>query len=266
MNSKSKQKQYKKRLSGLLFLLILIINACAGAPPDKTSYHLTIIGTADLQGSLEPGSTAANQNAASKTSPIVGGIARLATMIQTVKAETDGPVAVVSVGDDLMNRYFHTFKGKAIFQLMSEAGYEIYAFGNHEFDKGPQVLAEALRKTQWQTLCTDLDVAGSPLEGLCQPWLIKDYNGLKAGFFSLMTEDFPFVTSGREVKLTKQNIAAARWAVSQLQARDVQLIVALSHIGFENDRRLAQAVEGIDIIFGGIPMIILLRWLKPVKL
>ena len=251
MDPKSKKKQSKNRLSGLLLLLFLIINACADAPQDKTSYHLTIIGTADLQGALEPASTVTNQNVASTTSPIVGGIARLATMIKTIKAETDGPVAVVSSGDDLMNRYFHTFKGKAVFQLMSEAGYEIYAFGNHEFDKGPQVLAEALRKTQWQTLCTDLNVLNTPLEGLCRPWLIKDYKGLKAGFFSLMTEDFPFVTSGKEVKLTKQNIAAAQWAVSQLQARDVQLIVAMTHIGFGHDHRLAQAVEGIDVIFGG---------------
>jgi len=251
MNSKSNKKQSEKRLAGLLFLLILFINACAVTPQDKTSYHLTIIGTADLQGALEPAKIAPDRNAASKTSPIVGGIARLATMIKTVKAETDGPVAVVSSGDDLMNRYFHTFKGKAVFQLMSEAGYEIYAFGNHEFDKGPQVLAEALGKTQWQTLCTDLNVENTPLEGLCRPWFVKDYKGLKAGFFSLMTEDFPFVTSGREVTLSKPNIAAARWAVSQLQARDVQLIVALTHIGFEQDQRLAQAVEGIDIIFGG---------------
>ena len=251
MSSKSSKKQSKKQRSGLLFLLILIINACAGAPQDKTSYHLTIIGTADLQGTLEPVSTSSNQKTASQTPSPVGGIARLATMIQAVKAETDGPVAVLSSGDDLMNRYFHTFKGKAVFELMSEAGYEIYAFGNHEFDKGPTVLAEALRKTQWQTLCTDLDVAGTPLDGLCQPWLIKDYNGFKAGFFSLMTEDFPFVSSGREVKMTKQNIVAARWAVSQLQARDVQIIIAMTHIGFENDRRLAQAVEGIDVIFGG---------------
>ncbi len=251
MNPKNKKKQSEKRLAGLLFLLILFINACAGAPQDKSSYHLTIIGTADLQGALEPVKIAPNQDTASKTSSLVGGIARLAAMIKAVKAETDGPVAVISSGDDLMNRYFHTFKGKAIFQLMWEAGYEIYAFGNHEFDKGPQVLAEALRKTQWQSLCTDLNVENTPLEGLCRPWLIKNYGGLKAGFFSLMTEDFPFVTSGREVKLARQNIAAAQWAVSQLQARDVQLIVALTHIGFENDQRLAQAVKGIDIIFGG---------------
>ena len=251
MDSKNKKIQSEKRLPGLLFLLILIISACAVTPQDKTSYHLTIIGTADLQGALEPDSTAPNQDADSETSPIVGGIARLATMIKTVKAETGGPVAVVSSGDDLMNRYFHTFKGKAIFQLMSEAGYEIYAFGNHEFDKGPQVLAEALRKTQWQSVCTDLNVENTPLEDLCRPWLIKDYNGLKVGFFSLMTENFPLVTSGREVTLARQNIAAAQWAVSQLQARDVQIIVALTHIGFKQDQRLAQTVEGIDIIFGG---------------
>ncbi len=248
MNSKNKKNLNDKRIWGVLILIAAIITACAGAPPDKGSHQFTLIGTADLQGALEPVDP---KKSDSQEAPIVGGIARLAALIQNIKAKTDHPVAVVSTGDDLMNRYFHTFKGKAIYELMSQTGYNIYALGNHEFDKGPEVLAQALRQSKWRTICTDLEVDGSPLQGLCDPWLIQDYDGLKVGFFSLMTEDFPLVTTGGDVKLAKSNLEAARWAVSELRARGADLIAALTHIGFKQDQQIAQAVEGIDIIFGG---------------
>ncbi len=248
MNSKNKRNPNEKRLWGVLILITIIITACAGAPPDKGSHQFTLIGTADLQGALEPVDP---KKSDSQDAFIVGGIARLAAMIQAIKAETGAPAAVVSTGDDLMNRYFHTFKGQVIYELMSQAGYNIYALGNHEFDKGPEVLARALGKAKWRTLCTDLEVDGSPLQGLCDPWLIQDYGGLKVGFFSLMTEDFPLVTTGGDVTLAKSNIEAARWAVSELRTQGADLIVALTHIGFKQDQEIAKAVDGLDIIFGG---------------
>lgn len=251
MNTKRDKNQCDKQLAWLLFLLVFMINACAGTTPDQTPYRFTLVGTADLQGALEPTKPRNNQSGKSQADQIVGGIARLGSMIRAIQVETGGHVAVVSTGDDLMNRYFHTFKGQAIFELMTKAGYDIYALGNHEFDKGPEVLSQALAKAKWQTLCTDLEVDESPLEGLCQPWLIREYDGLRVGFFSLMTEDFPLVTTGGKVKLVKSNVEATRWAVSELSKNGAELIIALTHIGFEQDQRLAGEIEGIDIIFGG---------------
>jgi len=44
---------------------------------------------------------------------------------------------------------------------------------------------------------------------------------------------------------------AARQAVRDLNQQGVDLIVALTHIGLEADRRLAAQVDGIDVIVGG---------------
>ncbi len=211
-------------------------------------HRLTIIGTADLQGNVEPIQTYGGGK--SEIQP-VGGIARLATLIKKIEAEKPGTVAVVSCGDDLMGRYFHTFKGRALSRLLSLAGYEIFAFGNHEFDKGPEVLSEALREARFEPICSDLDVNGTPLYGLCQPWLIRDYQGLKVGFFSLMTEDFAFVTSSSGVRLIDNNLEIARRMVERLREQGAQLIVALTHVGYAKDRELAGTVPGIDVIFGG---------------
>ena len=237
----------------------LVLASCSQAPKtdaptlDAPATHsLTIIGTADLQGMLEPSVMEVDADGDGKTEEVsAGGIARIATLIREIQDETENPVVVVSAGDDLMNRYFHTFKGEAIFSLMSDAGYELYAPGNHEFDKGPDVLAAALDHTEFECICTDLAVEGTPLEGRCAPWLIKNYDGLSVGFFSLMTEGFPYVTSGKSVEMSGTNFEVAHRAVRELRDAGAQVVVGLTHVGYERDLEIAQSVPGIDVIFGG---------------
>ena len=66
-----------------------------------------------------------------------------------------------------------------------------------------------------------------------------------------MTEDLPLVTSERDVKLTSDNVSTAKRLVKLLNEKNVNVIVALSHIGYKQDRVLAKQVKGIDLIFGG---------------
>ncbi|MCP4625285.1 MAG: hypothetical protein GY850_17460 [bacterium] len=232
-------------------IITLVILAIFCLPLKTLAAQITFIGTGDLQGFLEPFETKIDTNGGGKKEKqTAGGIARIGTLIRNIKAENKGGVMVLSAGDDLMNRYFHTFKGEAIYRLMSMAGYDVIAFGNHEFDKGPHVLAKALKHTTFQVVCSDLNVRQTPLEGLCLPLLIKKFGSVKVGFFSLMTESFPFVTSGGNIRLTGSNIESAQKAVTHLRKKGVDIVVGLTHIGFENDLEVARTVEGIDVIFG----------------
>lgn len=240
--------------------LAAVVSSCTcPAPPPTDSVAeaqgprvFTIIGTADIQGQLEPTPMTLDLDGDGEPEEAdVGGIARLATLISRIESERPGRVAVVSSGDDLMNRYFHTFKGRAIFELMSLAGYDVYAYGNHEFDKGQEILAEALGYADFDVVCSDLGVEGTVLDGLSVPLLVRDYDGVLVGYFSLMTEDFPLVTGGKGVALKGDNIEIARWAVEELRARGAEVVVGLTHVGEDRDREIAGAVPGIDVIFGG---------------
>ena len=170
---------------------------------------ITIAGTADLQGMMEASTQKFDLNGDGKKEQVLmGGIANIATVFDTMKKENPNTV-FVSVGDDLMNKFFHTYKGKAILSLVSDAGYDLYAFGNHEFDKGSKVLSEALEGVAFTSLCSDLDVETSALKGKCESYVIKEIDGVKVGFFSLMTEDLPLVTSERDVKIVSDNVTTA---------------------------------------------------------
>ena len=134
---------------------------------------ITIVGTADLQGKLEPSVQKIDLDGDGKREKIeMGGVSHLATLYKKLKKDNPNTV-IVSAGDDLMGAYFHIFKGKAIFGTMSEAGYEILALGNHEFDKGSEVLASGLKDASFTTLCSDLNVSSSALKESCVPYVIK---------------------------------------------------------------------------------------------
>lgn len=247
---------YFKMLSVFLcmgvFLIFFTSDQLLAAAEVPSSYgQLTFIGTADLQGHLDAAPRSIDFGDGAGKVEVVGGISRLAALIAKIKADSEGPVVVVSAGDDLMGRYFHTFGGKAIFDLLGVAGYEILALGNHEFDRGPGVLGEALEKTAFVTLCSDLAVAGTALEGSCRSLLIKKYGDISVGFFSLMTPEFSHVTSGGSVSLNGSAFTVAEKMVAELRRQGADLVVAVTHIGAEADRRLATGVKGIDIIFGG---------------
>ena len=214
---------------------------------DAKTIH--ILGTADLQGILEPSTHKVDINGV-KRKVEIGGISHLATLYKEFKKEHPNTV-VVSAGDDLMNRYFHIFEGKAILGLMSDASYDIFAFGNHEFDKGSDVLAKALEGTKFTSLCSDLDVSNSTLKGQCKPYHIKNIDSVKVGFFSLMTEGLLSATSEKKVKLIADNVTTAKKMVKLLREKGVNVIVLVSHIGYKDDVALAKQVKGIDLIFGG---------------
>ena len=154
-------------LTGFLLLLITFTDALSGGDEAR---RLIFIGTADLQGRLDPVERAVNLNKDGTTTDVVGGISRIASTINKIKQSGEAPVIVISSGDDLMGSYFHFFDGKAIIELMGKAGYDIIGLGNHEFDRGPGVLGEALEKTDFTTLCSDLSITGTALENSCKPY------------------------------------------------------------------------------------------------
>jgi len=231
-------------------LITFSLYCCNGVAASNTK-QLTFLGTADLQGQLEPSLSSIDLDGTGNKTQVVGGISRIASIIKKTKTESKTPVIVLSSGDDLMGRYFNTFQGKAIIKLLKVAGYDIYGLGNHEFDHGSGMLGEALSETDLTTLCSDLKIKGTALENSCLTTFITEYDDLRIGYFSLMTPEFAYVTNGGDVTLKGPTFSIAKEMISSLKKEKVDIIVAVTHLGIDLDRQLAAEVNGIDIIFGG---------------
>ncbi len=223
----------------ILFITVFVLLIKRATKPNR----LIILGTADLQGCVEESPSIKKDNL------IVGGISRIGYLINKIKSENKDSVLVFSTGDDLMNRYFHTFNGEAIFTLLSKAGYDYYCLGNHEFDKGAKTLANAIKYAKFKIICSDIVSDNVNLN--CLKYDIVNKSNVKIGLFSLMTEDLPFLISDKSIHLSGKNIDIAKQMVLTLREQGADIIIALTHTGEDKDIELAKKVSGIDIIFGG---------------
>ena len=78
-----------------------------------------------------------------------------------------------------------------------------------------------------------------------------EVGGYRIGFFGLLTPETAVLSSpGPDITFAPA-IATATAAVERLEAQGADVIVALTHEDFADDRALAQTVEGIDLILGG---------------
>ena len=199
-----------------------------------------------------------------------------ATLIKQLRAENANNL-LLDAGDVFSGTlYFNTFQGQADLDLMNYMEYDAMVFGNHEFDlgsseEGHQALAEFVGGADFPMLGANVDFSGdanmSPLvadeaftktaaNGQIYSGVVQEVNGEEVGIFGLTTAETVDISSPNDVTFSDY-IDAANEAVEWFDAQGVNKIVALTHIGYDdnaavdNDRTLAAEVDGIDVIVGG---------------
>jgi 2',3'-cyclic-nucleotide 2'-phosphodiesterase (5'-nucleotidase family) len=198
-------------------------------------------------------------------------IAKKMTAINQVRATKPNSL-LLDAGDVLTGTlYFNEYKGLADLEFMNLAGYDAMTFGNHEFDLGTATLANFVKDAQFPFVSANVNfsqdsnlssrfsdtITLNAQDGQIYNGFIKVVNGEKIGIFGLTTAETPTISSPGNGVVFENYIAEARKAVAAFKAQGVNKIVALSHLGFDdsltwdNDKALAAAVEGIDVIVGG---------------
>jgi 2',3'-cyclic-nucleotide 2'-phosphodiesterase (5'-nucleotidase family) len=184
----------------------------------------------------------------------LGGIARAATLIGSVQATEENVLFLhagdIFIGDFMFNKYF----GVPELQILAQLGCDAFTLGNHEFDLTPETLGQALTAAGFpipgfDVLSANLVSQDSVVTALVQPWVVKDVGNLKVGIFGLTTEETNTFSMPSPDTLTSF-IDAAVTSVQAL-APQCDLIIGLTHLGYEWDKVLAANVPGIDLIVGG---------------
>ena len=200
-------------------------------------------------------------------------IAKKVTLVNKLREENPNNL-LVDAGDVFSGTlYFNEFKGLADLDFMNMMNYDAMTFGNHEFDlvdsaDGHKALAEFVKKAEFPLISANTNFAADPLfaglqnagfggndeSGEIFDGIIKEVDGEKIGIFGLTTAETEFISSPKAVQFTDY-IAEAKAAVAYFEGQDVNKIVALTHLGFDdaydNDLSLAKAVPEIDVIVGG---------------
>lgn len=144
-------------------------------------------------------------------------------------------------------------RGRLSLRMLEELGCHASAVGNNEIDRGtPELMRELSRETKVPWLLTNLREADGRLIGGCRDHLLIDLgDGLKVGLFGGTDQGGTYY----ETKYGYRNadsVTVYKEAIAKLKAQGANVIVFLSHMGYEQDLEMARALSGeVDIICGG---------------
>jgi 2',3'-cyclic-nucleotide 2'-phosphodiesterase (5'-nucleotidase family) len=261
----------------MLFVLTLVLaalvaalggsTAARGQGPSKAHFWLTVLHNNDGESQLinAPGN------------PDFGGIARFKTLVDQLKfgalegAEgearpgKDGVVMLSSGDNFLAGPQFNASLTNGVPYYdslgLSLVGYDAMALGNHEFDFGPEVLANFI--TGFTTpappfLSANLGFAQEPsLQALvdqgriAKSTIVKE-RGELIGIVGATTPLLPAISSPRRVTVDPNVAAAVQGQIDALTARKVDKIILISHLQNVNeDLALIPMLRGLDVAIAG---------------
>jgi len=245
----------RNSLLGTAGLTVLggLADSAEAAPRGKGPVKLTILHTNDMHSRIEPFPDNGGQWAG------LGGMARRAALIQAIRGQ-EANVLLLDSGDIFQGTpYFNFFGGELEYKLMSQMAYDASTLGNHDFDNGLEGLLRQLPHATFPFLIANYDFSKTPLAGRFAPYKVFEKQGVRIGVFGIGIELSGLVTDknfGATVYLDP--VAKAREMALQLRgAERCDLVICLSHLGYQypeaklDDRKLAAAVAGIDLILGG---------------
>lgn len=236
-----------KAISFYLFAFLLFIGCTfhkngKNSPPEN-SFKLVLLHTNDSHGAIFP----INE---------CGGLAQRASYINKVRNESEY-VLLVDAGDintgQAISNLFHAEPDILAYNYMK---YDAVAVGNHEFDNSIDTLLKQIHTANFPFLTSNILYKERTLD---KDYIIKEYNGVKVGLFGLTTSSTKEISVGvNDDLIFKDEIKTAQQMITLLKEKKVHIIIALTHLGLEENnnrfvtsQKLAQQTDGIDIIVDG---------------
>ena len=184
-----------------------------------------------------------------------GGVIEQAAYIDSVRcAEGKRNVLLVHAGDFSQGTsYFTKLGGDIEIDVLNALKFDVVTLGNHEFDNGITELSRRLKRLDADVVCSNYDFSSTPLSGLVKPYTIVRKAGKKIGFIGLLTDIMEVVDRDIAKNLQYQDPVEVvnELAAFLVNEKDCDMVVCLSHLGYEEDKDLASQTLNVDIIVGG---------------
>ncbi len=198
-----------------------------------------------------------------------GGVARFDTVVDQLRAAANkqkrSAAIVVSSGDNFLagpEWNASTERGKPILDAVALdlVGYDALAIGNHDFDFGPDVLADFIDSFASDTpfLSANLDVSEEPAlqalkdAGRIASSTVVKKGGRKIGIIGATTPLLASISSPGDAVAQDIVAEAVQGEADALEDAGVNIIVLISHLqSIEEDLALAGELDGVDIMVAG---------------
>ncbi|KAF2359498.1 Calcineurin-like phosphoesterase domain ApaH type, partial [Trinorchestia longiramus] len=191
-------------------------------------------------------------NVEEQSSEPLAGAARFKTALDSFKNKD--PLILFS-GDIFAPSIMSTFTlGEQMVPVLNKFGVHCSVYGNHDFDFGLDRLIELAGKTDFPWLMSNVvdNETGRPLADGCVTHTIC-WHGWTIGFVGLVEQEWldTLATINIEQVTFTDYVEAGNKLAAQLRQQGCDYVIALTHMRTPNDVRLAENVDGIDLILGG---------------
>lgn len=223
-------------------------------PEPGATTEIQILGTNDFHGRIanDPASAAAG----------AGVMAGAVNQLREAKPNT----VFAAAGDLIGASTFESFilNDKPTIDALNEAGLDVSAAGNHEFDQGYADLVDRVMApydpttnpeggAEWEYIAANVRLEVDDSRALAPSWT-QQFGEIKVGFVGAVTEHLPELVSpgGIEEIYVTDVVEEVNDAADELKAGGADIVVMLVHEGAPNTSCTDIAALGPDTDFGSI--------------
>ena len=188
---------------------------------------------------------------------LVGGVSMLSGYINKTREESPNTLYCMA-GDMFRGSVIDSeFQGLSTIEIMNMLSPDVVTIGNHETDYGVSHLLFLEKCAKFPIINANMYIKTNHAR-LFRPYVILEVDGMKVLFIGILTEEVLAQTRTQGLVGTFVNIEDAAREVGKIcnayNAVDIDFTVLLTHIGFEEDKKLAALLDpdwGVDVIIGG---------------
>ncbi|MBR3181323.1 MAG: metallophosphoesterase, partial [Eggerthellaceae bacterium] len=188
---------------------------------------------------------------------LVGGVSMLSGYINKVRHEEDNVIYAIA-GDMFRGSIIDSeYQGISTIQIMNMLAPDVVTVGNHEVDYGVAHLLFLEKCADFPIINANLHITTNHAR-LFEPFRIIEIGGMRILFIGIITEVALAQCKTDGLIGTFVTLEEAAGEIGRIcntyNALDIDLTVLLTHIGFEEDKALAELLDpawSVDVIIGG---------------
>lgn len=144
-------------------------------------------------------------------------------------------------------------KGYPMIDLMNRCGFNVSAIGNHEFDMGQESLNKRINQAKFPFISCNIDATSAVLKQPQPYFVLNAGKELKIAILSAIQQNENGIPDSHPSNLKGITFTSGLQKMKAYTGLKKQYgaLIGLTHLGIEEDKRLADSMPELDVILGG---------------
>ncbi|KAL2866223.1 bifunctional metallophosphatase/5'-nucleotidase [Aspergillus lucknowensis] len=179
-----------------------------------------------------------------------GGYARIKTKVDELRAAHPDNLWL-NAGDEFQGTLFYQYYGgEKIAETINTLRFDAMTLGNHEWDGGDEALGRFLLNLTFPVVSCNVKSGVPSLNHTIKNYHVFPDHGVAV--IGATTPTTPGISQVGNKTVFLDPVREVQRAIWEIRNRtDVNRIVLLSHLGYDEDQELAAQTEGLSLIIGG---------------